>query len=270
MAEGVEAYPTGTHAQIFGLASKPELNDEHCVSRGVNPDNAERVNVLTAKGSVLSLRPANLKPAELLPGSRVVVVGLANPNAQKYNGQQGDVLSWQGDRWIVDLPSKERKSFRSDNLVILPEKVPSRKRPAEPEQVEVKKLKATDIRDLESDDEAVIAKCILRNLEEFPLICQKAICCIASKQTITVVHELAQHMTERQNDGLLRRVIRPGEKVKGIEDMDALEQCRIITEKKIRQLANMCKINYCHMYGFIKAGCKEPQFNRPPAPKAPP
>eukprot|EP00971_Amphidinium_carterae_P075790 1497631-Amphidinium_carterae.1 len=28
---------------------------------------------------------------------------------EQYNGQCGEVLSWQGDRWIVDLDSKERK-----------------------------------------------------------------------------------------------------------------------------------------------------------------
>merc|ERR1712176_841269 len=126
-------------------------NDSYCVSRGANPDNAERLIVITRSGSQLSLRPSNLKPAELLPGSRVVVVGLTG--AAQYNGQSGEVLSWQGDRWIVDLDSKERKSFRKDNLVILPARVTAKKRPTEGPQSEAKKLKSSDLKDLESNDE---------------------------------------------------------------------------------------------------------------------
>merc|ERR1719458_2511718 len=85
----------------------------------------------------LSLRPSNLKPGELLPGSQVVVVGLTN--AAQYNGKCGEVVSWHGERWIVDLENKERKSFRSENLVIMPERVASKKRPADAPEPEAKK-----------------------------------------------------------------------------------------------------------------------------------
>lgn len=265
MAEGAELFPSGAHAQISGLASKPELNDEHCVSRGATPDNAERVTVLTRSGASLSIRPANLRPAELLPGTRVVVVGLAN--AAKYNGQLGEVLSWHGDRWIVDLESKERKSFRSENVVILPERVPSRKRPCEEPEPEAKKLKTTDLKDISSTDEAVIGRALLRCIHEFPVVAQKCICVLASKQTVTVMHELGQHLTNKQNDGLIRRPLRPGEKVKGIEELDAMEQCVLIAERRVRALANMVRINYCDLLGFFKQGLQEPQFNRPPRPQ---
>jgi len=117
----VRDFPKGTHAQITALASKPELNEQYCSSQGPSPGNEERVTVTVRSGAQISLRPANLKPAELLPGSRVVVHGLTG--AAKYNGQNGEVLSWQGDRWIVDLQNKERKSFRAENLVIMPELV---------------------------------------------------------------------------------------------------------------------------------------------------
>lgn len=255
----MEAFPCGTPAQITGIAAKPELNDQYCVSRGSNPDNPERLNMLLRTGATISLRPANLKPAELLPGSRVAVVGLAN--AQQYNGQSGEVLSWQGDRWIVDLDSKERKSFRSDNLVILPVAV-SRKRPAEEAEVEVKKLKTSDLKDITSDDESVVARALVRAMREFPILAQKAICCLATKQTVTVQHELAQHLTDKQNDGLLRRELKRGEKVRGIEELDAIEQCGVIAERRARTLAGMCRINYKDLLGFIKQGFKEPEFNR--------
>mmetsp|Transcript_100232 Transcript_100232/g.283833 ORF Transcript_100232/g.283833 Transcript_100232/m.283833 type:complete len:273 (+) Transcript_100232:34-852(+) len=264
--DGVGSFPCGAHAQICGLASKPQLNDEYCVSRGVNPENSERLNVLTKTGAQLSIRPSNLKCAELLPGSRVTVVGLNN--AAKYNGQFGEVLSWQGDRWIVDLDSKdgkdskERKSFRSDNLVIMPQRVNARKRPTEEPEPEAKKVKTADLKDLESNDESVIARALVRCLREFPVLAQKCVCCLATKQQMTVMHELAQHLTDKQGDGLLRRPLRPGEKVKGIEELDAIEQCLLITERRARSLAGMCRINYCDLLGFLKQGLKEPKFNR--------
>eukprot|EP00427_Karlodinium_veneficum_P064743 CAMPEP_0169331952 /NCGR_PEP_ID=MMETSP1017-20121227/14459_1 /TAXON_ID=342587 /ORGANISM="Karlodinium micrum, Strain CCMP2283" /LENGTH=243 /DNA_ID=CAMNT_0009427059 /DNA_START=41 /DNA_END=769 /DNA_ORIENTATION=- len=237
-------YPCGQHAQIIGLASKPELNDQYCVSRGVNPDNAERLNVLTRSGAFLSLKPANLKLAELLPGTRVCVAGMEN--ATQYNGVCGEVLSWQGTRWIVDLAndSKERKSFRSDNLVILPAVV-SKKRASDEPESEAKKMKASDLKDLDSSDESVVARALLRSMREFPIIAQKCVCCLATKQTVTIMTELGQHLTDKQNDGLLRRELKPREKVKGIEELDALEQCQLIAEKRVRALAGMVRINYC-------------------------
>jgi len=259
----VADFPCGTHGQISGLAAKPELNDQYCVSRGVNPDNTERLNVLTRSGATLSIRPANLRPAELLPGTRVQVVGMIN--AQKYNGASGEVLSWQGDRWIVDLESslllekKERKSFRSDNLVIVPVAV-SKKRPAEEAEVESKKLKTSDLKDFSSDDETVVGRALVRTMREFPIVAQKCVCCLATKQTMTVMHELAQHLTDKNGDGLLRRELRPGEKVRGIEELDAMEQCGIIAEKRARALATMVRINYCDLLGFLKGGFKEPKF----------
>lgn len=262
-------YPSGTHAQIFGLAAKPELNEQYAVSRGVNPENAERLNVATRSGATLSIRPSNLRPAELLPGTRVAVVGLESAAAQKYNSQEGEVLSWEGDRWIVDLSSKERKSFRSVNLVILPSAARLNKRKADEPEVEAKRVKATDIKDLNHGSDEVIARALLRNLREFPLIAQKCVCCLSTKQTVTVMHELAAHMTDKQNDGYIRRPLRPNERVKGIEELDALEQCFAICEKRLRALANMCKIDYCDLFGFIKAGCKEPMFNRPQRAAAP-
>uniref|UniRef100_A0A7S1QFF0 Uncharacterized protein n=1 Tax=Alexandrium catenella TaxID=2925 RepID=A0A7S1QFF0_ALECA len=254
----VDQYPSGTHAQITGLGAKPELNDDYCVSRGPNPDNPERLFVLLRSGSQLSIRPVNLKPAELLPGSHVTVVGLTN--AAKYNGQTGEVLSWHGDRWIVDLDSKERKSFRADNLVIVPERVNTKKRAAEEPEPEAKKLKKSDLKELESTDESVVARALARNLREFPILAQKCIAVLASKQQVTVVHELAQHLTDKQNDGLVRRPLKPGEKVKGIEELDAEEQCILITERRTRALAGMVRINYCDLLGFIKQGFNEPKF----------
>jgi len=256
-------FPGGTHAQISGLASKPELNDQYCVSRGVNPDNPERLNVLTRSGSILSIRPSNLKPAELLPGTRVAVAGMEN--AKQYNGACGEVLSWEGSRWIVDLDSKgsekkERKSFRSDNLVVIPAAVASKKRPAEEADVEAKKIKTTDLKDLNSDDETVVGRALVRTMREFPIVAQKCICCLATKQQVTVMHELAQHLTDKNGDGLLRRELRPGDKVRGIEELDALEQCSLIAEKRVRALASMVRINYCDLLGFLKQGFKEPKF----------
>lgn len=261
----VNDYPRGAHAQISGLAAKPELNDEYCVSLGPSPENPERVTVSTKTGAQLSLRPLNLKAAELLPGNRVVVHGLTN--AARYNGQCGEVLSWQGDRWIVDLESstekKERKSFRSDNLVIVPALVSARKRPAQDTlEPEAKKIKTSDLKEIESTDERVIAQALARNLREFPILAQKCICVLATKQTVTVLHELAHHLTDKQNDGLLRRPLKPGEKVKGIEELDALEECIVIAERRARALATHCRINYCDLLGFLKAGLKEPKFNR--------
>jgi len=258
--ESVDSYPCGAHAQVTGLASKPELNEQYCVSKGPNPDNAERLMVILKTGSQLSIRPVNLRPAELVPGSRVAVVGLVN--AAKYNGQEGEIMSWQGDRWIVDLDSKERKSFRSTNLVILPERVNSRKRPSDEPVPEGKKLKTADLRDLAASDETVVAKALVRCIHEFPVVAQKCICCLATKQQVTVMHELGQHLTDKQNDGLLRRPLRPGEKVKGIEELDAEEQCVAIAERRARALAGMVHINYCDLQGFLKQGLKEPAFNR--------
>eukprot|EP00438_Fugacium_kawagutii_P020183 Skav220559 [mRNA] locus=scaffold761:319730:323215:+ [translate_table: standard] len=108
MAEGqsVDEFPLGQHAQICGLSSKPELNDKYCVSKGINPDNAERLLVVTSTGAQLSLKPTNLRVTELLPGSQVVVVGLTSAGGSKPHG----------DRWIVDMNDtepKERKSQRA-------------------------------------------------------------------------------------------------------------------------------------------------------------
>jgi len=261
----VSDWPKGTHAQVTGLASKPELNDAYCSSQGPSPGNPERVTVTTKTGAQLSLKPTNLKAAELLPGSQVVVQGLAN--AAQYNGKFGEVLSWHGERWIVDMEEpnkdgkKERKSFRSENLVIMPEKV-QRKRKVEEPEPEAKKLKSTDLKDLDSTDERVIAQMLARNLQEFPLLAQKCICVLATKQQVTVMHELAQHMTDKQNDGLLRRPLRPNEKVKGLENMDAEEECMNIVSRRLKSLAAHVRINYCDLYGFIKQGMKEPKFNR--------
>lgn len=261
-------WPKGTHAQVIGLSSKPELNNEHCSSLGPSPGNPERVLVTTKSGAQLSLKPTNLKAAELLPGSQVVVQGLAN--AAQYNGRRGEVLSWHGERWIVDFDSKgdekkERKSFRAENLVIMPELVNTRKRQGpEVQEPEAKKLKATDLKDLDSTDERVIAKMLANNLREFPHLAQKCICVLATKQQVTVLHELAQHLTDKQMDGLLRRPLKPNEKVKGIEELDAEEQCFAITERRCKALAAHVRINYCDLYGFLKQGMKEPKFNRPP------
>mmetsp|Transcript_133184 Transcript_133184/g.385339 ORF Transcript_133184/g.385339 Transcript_133184/m.385339 type:complete len:272 (+) Transcript_133184:130-945(+) len=261
----VSDFPRGAHAQITGLASKPELNEQHCASLGPSPGNAERVTVVTKTGAQLALKPLNLRLAELLPGSRVVVQGLTN--AAKYNGQNGEVLSWHGDRWIVDLDgeTKERKSFKAENLVILPAMLNTRKRSApEGEESEAKKVKSADMKDLDSTDERVVGQALARLLPEFPVLAMKCVCVLATKQTVTIMHELAQHLTDKHNDGLLRRPVRPGEKVKGIEELDALEQCQYLAEKKLRALAGHCRINYCDLYGFIKAGMKEPKFNRRP------
>merc|ERR1719188_2874581 len=232
----VSDFARGAHAQIIGLAAKPELNNEYCVSWGVSDKNPERVDVMTQSGARLALRPLNLKPAELLPGSRVGVHGLTN--AAQYNGQRGEVHSWHGDRWIVDLDSKERKSFKSENLVLLPEMV-SRKRAAaeQQEQPEAKKLKTAELSALQSRDERTAAQALLRVMTEFPVLAQKCVCVLATKQTMTVMHELAQHLTDKQADGLLRRRLKPGEKVKGIEELDALEQCVAIAERRARALA---------------------------------
>jgi len=255
----ISDFPRGAHAQITGLASKPELNDEYCASLGPNPDNADRLLVVTKSGSRLSLRPSNLKPAELLPGSRVCMVGLEK--AAQYNGKCGEVLSWDKDRWIVDLESKERKSFRAENLVIIPAAV-SKKRAAEAPQVEAKKVKAADLRDLESSDEQKVGRALVRSMREFPIVAQKCICVLATKQTVTVMHELAQHLTDKQCDGYLRRPLKPGEKVKGIEELDAEEQCLAIAERRARSLANMTRINYCDLLGFLKQGLQEPKFRK--------
>lgn len=261
----VSDFPGGTHAQIQGLVAKPELNDQYCVSRGVNPDNAERLNMLTRTGAIMSLRPSNLRRAELLPGTRVTVAGMEH--AKQYDGSCGEVLSWEGSRWIVDLDAKgddkkERKSFRSDNLVIIPAAVASKKRPAEEAEVDAKKLKTTDMKDLCCDDETKVARALVRTMREFPIVAQKCICCLATKQTVTVMHELAQHLTNKAGDGLLRRELRPGEKVRGIEELDPIEQCHIIAEKRVRALASMVRINYCDLLGFLKQGFKEPKFKQ--------
>lgn len=87
---------------------------------------------------------------------------------------------------------------------------------------------------------------------------------VRARSTITVVYELAQHITERHNDGLLRRELRPNEKVKGIEELDALEQCAEIAERRVRALASMCRLNQCDLLGFIRQGLKEPKFKRKP------
>lgn len=254
-------FPRGVHAQLTGLGAKPELNEQHCTSLGPSPGNPERVTVTTRSGAQLSLKPINLKLAELLPGCRVVVQGLEN--AAKYNGQFGEVLSWHGDRWIVDLENKERKSFRPENLVIMPASVATKKRAApEAEESEAKKLKSSDFRQLESSDERVVGAALLRIIREFPIVAMKCICILAWKQQVTIQHDLANHLTDKMNDGLLRRPIRPGEKVKGIEELDALEQCSFIAEKRIKALASYCRINYCDLLGFLKAGFKEPKFNR--------
>jgi len=255
----VADFPSGTHGQITGLAAKPELNDEYCVSKGPNPDNPERLFVVTKTGAQISIRPSNLKPAELLPGSRVTMVGLAN--AAQYNGQVGEVLSWQGERWIVDLESKERKSFRSENLVLLPARVAKRKAEEAPAP-EAKKMKASDLKELDSNDEALMAKTIQRAIREFPEVAQKCICCLATKQSMTVMKELAVHLTDKQNDGLIRRPLRPGEKVKGIEELDAIEQCNQIAERRVRALATHVRINYCDLLGFLKQGLQEPKFKK--------
>jgi len=125
-----------------------------------------------------------------------------------------------------------------------------------------KKLKTTDIKDFESSDETVVARALVRCMREFPLIAQKCICCLSTKQTVTVMHELAQHITDKQNDGLIRRPLKPGEKVKGIEELDAEEQCLMIAERRARALAGMCRINYCDLLGFLKQGLEEPKFKR--------
>merc|ERR1712023_401143 len=116
---------------------------------------------------------------------------------------------------------------------------------AEEPEVEAKKLKTTDLKDLNSDDETVVARALVRTMRQFPVVAQKCICCLATKQQITVMHELAQHLTDKSGDGLLRRELRPGEKVRGIEELDAMEQCGVIAEKKVRALASMVRINYC-------------------------
>eukprot|EP00928_Gymnodinium_smaydae_P025187 TRINITY_DN20140_c0_g1_i1.p1 TRINITY_DN20140_c0_g1~~TRINITY_DN20140_c0_g1_i1.p1 ORF type:complete len:264 (+),score=63.23 TRINITY_DN20140_c0_g1_i1:124-915(+) len=256
----VSDFAKGTHAQITGLAAKPELNDEYCVSLGVSPENAERVTVVTKSGAKLALRPANLNAAELLPGSRVCMVGLQG--AAQYNGQFGEVLSWDKERWIVDLDSKERKSFRAENLVIVPRAVASRKRPAEEPQVDAKRVKRDELRELESNDEQRIGRALYKLLQEYPVLAQKCVCVLATKQTVTVMHELAQHITDKQGDGHLRRALRPGEKVRGIEELDAMEQCHVIASKRARALANMVRINYCDLLGFIKQGMEEPKFRK--------
>jgi len=256
----VNTFPSGTHAQITGLASKPELNEKHCVSLGVNSGNPERVSVTLASGATIAVRPVNLKPTELLPGDRLVVVGLNNA---QYNGKHGEVLSWQGERWIVDLDCEERKSFRRENLVIVPDSVCSRKRKIEEvEELVQPKVSAADLKDLAKDDEQVIGRALLRCVRQFPLVAQKCICCLATKQTVTVMHELAIHLTNKQCDGLLRRPLRPGEKVKGIEELDAMEQCVQIAERRLRALANMCRVNYLDLFGFIKQGLQEPKFKQ--------
>ncbi|CAK9044940.1 unnamed protein product [Durusdinium trenchii] len=264
MAEGqsVDEFPLGQHAQIRGLSSKPELNDQYCVSRGVNPDNVERLLVVTSAGAQLSLKPSNLQATELLPGSQVVVVGLTSSSGSKLNGKSGEVLSWHGDRWIVDMTeSKERKSFKPENVVIVPERI-TKKRKVEEPPPEEKKMKTSDLRDIESSDETVVARCLLRLLREFEIVAQKCICVLATKTSMTVMNELAAHLTDKQADGLLRRPLRPGEKVKGIEELDAQEQAVLLCEKKVRSLANSVRINYCDLYGFLKFGFKEPKFNR--------
>eukprot|EP00811_Abedinium_folium_P014967 NODE_23949_length_645_cov_1.969112.p1 GENE.NODE_23949_length_645_cov_1.969112~~NODE_23949_length_645_cov_1.969112.p1 ORF type:complete len:107 (-),score=33.20 NODE_23949_length_645_cov_1.969112:323-643(-) len=99
-------------------------------------------------------------------------------------------------------------------------------------------------------------------MQEFPILAQKCMCCLATKGTVTVVQELGHHLTNKQNDGLLRRELKPGDKVRGIEEMDALEQCALLAGRRMRVLAEMCRLNQCDLLGFVKQGFKEPQFNR--------
>ena len=47
-------------------------------------------------------------------------------------------------------------------------------------------VKTSDLKDLEAQDETVIARAIVRCLHEFPVFAQKCICVLAMKSTITV------------------------------------------------------------------------------------
>lgn len=239
------------------------MNEQHCVSRGPNPDNPERILVLTKTGEQIGVRPNNLEEAEILPGKRVSVVAIQS--APELNGRSGEVCGWQGERWIVDLEplphgdqKKERKSLRGDNLVILPENL--RKRPIEAEEPEAKRLKDSELKDICVEDEVRIQRGLAAIMPEHPILYQKAVCVLATKMQMTIMHELAQHMTDKQNDGLLRRVLKKGELVKGIEELDALEQCQLIAERRMRSLAGMVRINYCDLREYIKKGFKEPKF----------
>ncbi|CAE7869595.1 TUBA3, partial [Symbiodinium microadriaticum] len=141
------------------------------------------------------------------------------------NGKEGEVLSWHEDRWIVDMKDtepKERKSFKPENLVIVPERV-TKKRKAEEPPPEEKKIKLSDLRDLESSDETVVAKCLLRLLREFEIVAQKCVCVLATKTSMTVMNELAAHITDKQADGLLRRQLKPNEKVAVLRLRDVSE-----------------------------------------------
>lgn len=253
-------FPPGKHARIHGL-SKVELNEQYVVSRGEKPDNPERVLVVLRDGKEIAIKHTNLEEAELLPGSRVVVVGIEK--APQYNGKVGEVLSWDKERWIVDMDQlvdgkKERKSFKADNLVILPDRVGKRK--AEQEVVEEKRVKDEDLKLITDNDEVKIAKGLVNIMKEHPIMYQKAVCCLATRMQMTIMYELAQHMTDKENDGLLRRIIKPGEPVKGIEELNPLEQVKLIAEKRIRNLAGMIRINHCDLREYIKKGLKEPKF----------
>jgi len=120
---GVEAFGHGVHAQIHGLSAKPELNGTFCVSRGVNPQNSDRLHVITSDGVVRSIKPSNLVRTELLRGRSVAVVGLVSSQGQAYNGKTGDLMARKSNgRWIVDLDDDltlSEKSFLPENIVPL-------------------------------------------------------------------------------------------------------------------------------------------------------
>merc|ERR1712060_168270 len=120
----------------------------------------------------------------------------------------------------------------------------------------------SDLSSIESSDESVRAKTIVKLIREFPIVAQKCICCLATKQTVTVMQELAAHLTDKQNDGLLRRPLEPRETVKGLEGHDAEQECVQIAERKGRALAGMVHINYCDLLGFLKQGMEEPKFKK--------
>mmetsp|Transcript_36434 Transcript_36434/g.66745 ORF Transcript_36434/g.66745 Transcript_36434/m.66745 type:complete len:475 (+) Transcript_36434:83-1507(+) len=124
-ARGVDEFPHGSHARIHGLSAKPELNDTFCVSRGVNPQNTDRLQVITSDGVVRSIKPANLTRVELKAGCAVTVVGLVSSQGQSYNGKTGEMLKLKPNgRWIVDLDDDltlSEKSFQPENIVPMQE-----------------------------------------------------------------------------------------------------------------------------------------------------
>lgn len=196
----------------------------------------------------------------------------------KIDGMSGETKAFKAENLLVQDASNatnappvasvaaETKALRPENLIIEDEAVGvdvERRQETEESILEqASKQRKTGTEMLISIEKAIekdprtAANLASELMAQRAEVAEKLICCVATrKRNVQVISELSECMTKGQNDGIYRMKL--PQKVRGLEGIDAIEECQTLAQRSVKQFLEYVKLNYMGFRDFLKRGYAE-------------